>query len=202
MPSTHRFNGVVITDHELELPLDHADPSGATIVVFARVVEADDDRDRPYLVFFQGGPGGEAPRPVMPLLGFLERALKDYRVVLLDQRGTGRSTPVGALPGLSPQEQAHYLSHHRADAIVRDAEAFRQHLGADRWSVLGQSFGGFCVTCYLSQAPEGLREAFISAGLPALGRPTEDVYRATYDVLRERVELFYARYPEDRDRVR
>ena len=62
--------------------------------------------------------------------------------------------------------------------------------------------GGFCVTCYLSQAPEGLREAIITAGLPPLGRPTEDVYRVTYDVLRDRVEQYYARYPGDRDRVR
>jgi pimeloyl-ACP methyl ester carboxylesterase len=103
---------------------------------------------------------------------------------------------------MSAEQQAEYLTHHRADSIVRDAEAFRQHLGADRWSVLGQSFGGFCVTCYLSQAPEGLREAFITAGLPPIGRPTDEVYRTTYDVLRDRVELYYARYPEDRDRVR
>jgi pimeloyl-ACP methyl ester carboxylesterase len=199
---TYRIRGVVLTEHELEVPLDHRNPDGRTISVFARVVEADDDRDRPYLVFFQGGPGSEAPRPDPPFIGWTERALKDYRLVLLDQRGTGRSTPVGALPGMSPDQQAEYLTHHRADSIVRDAEAFRQHLGVDRWSILGQSFGGFCVTCYLSQAPEGLREAYITAGLPPLRRPTEDVYRVTYDILRDRLEHFYALYPDDRARMR
>ncbi len=202
MATTHRISGLVLTEHELDVPLDHASPSGETISVFARIVAADDDRDRPHLVFFQGGPGSEAPRPVPPLVGFAARALKDYKLVLLDQRGTGRSTPVGALPGRTPQEQAEYLSHHRADAIVRDAEALRQHLGIDRWAVIGQSFGGFCVTTYLSQAPEGLREAYITAGLAPLGLPTEDVYRTTYGILRDRVEQYYARYPEDRDRLR
>jgi pimeloyl-ACP methyl ester carboxylesterase len=202
MPTSHRVNGVVLTEHDLELPLDHSDPRSEKITVFARVVEADDDRDRPYLCYFQGGPGSESPRPEPPMVDFMERALKDYKLVLLDQRGTGRSTPVGSLPGRSPHEQAGYLAHHGADAIVRDAEAFRQHLGADRWSVIGQSFGGFCVTNYLSQAPEGLREAFITAGLPPLGRPVEEVYATTYRILRDRLEQYYARYPEDHDRVR
>ena len=48
---------------------------------------------------------------------------------MLDQRGTGNSTPYGA-PG-SPSDDASRLRHYRADAIVRDAEAFRAHLGAD-----------------------------------------------------------------------
>jgi pimeloyl-ACP methyl ester carboxylesterase len=203
VPPTYRVSGCVITEHELELPLSHGSPDGRTITVFARSVAADDDTKRPYLVFFQGGPGSEAPRPLPPDQPlFAKRALRDYTLLLLDQRGTGRSTPVGTLPGLSPDAQAEYLTHHRADSIVRDAEAFRVHLGVDRWSILGQSFGGFCVTSYLSLAPEGLREAFITAGLPPLRRPTEDVYRETYDILRDRVETFYARYPEDRDRLR
>jgi hypothetical protein len=58
------------------------------------------------------------------------------------------------------------------------------------------------VTNYLSQAPEGLREAFITAGLPPIGRATEEVYATTYGILRDRLEQFYARYPDDRDRVR
>ena len=202
MSRSYRVSGCVVTEHELELPLDHAHPDGRTLTVFARSVAADDETQRPYLVFFQGGPGSEAPRPIPPQPGFGKRALQDYTLLLLDQRGTGRSTPVGTLPGMTPEQQAEYLTHHRADAIVRDAEAFREHLGVDRWSVLGQSFGGFCVTCYLSHAPEGLREAYITAGLPPLRRPTEDVYRETYAIVRDRVTKFYQRYPEDRDRLR
>ena len=53
----------------------------------------------------------------------MKRALQDYRVLLLDQRGTG---PLDAgrpgCPGLTAEEQARYLTHFRADSIVRDAE--------------------------------------------------------------------------------
>ncbi len=106
-------------------------------------------------------------------------------MLLLDQRGTGRSTPVGSvIPGDTPEAQAEYLTHFRADSIVRDAELIRRELGVDRWSVLGQSFGGFTSMTYLSIAPEGLREAFITGGLSPIGRPVDDIYGATYRRLR------------------
>jgi pimeloyl-ACP methyl ester carboxylesterase len=130
-----------------------------------------------------------------------DRALKDYRLLLLDQRGTGRSTPVGELPDMSPQEQAEYLTHFRADSIVRDAEAIRRELGVEKWSVLGQSFGGFCVVSYLSLAPDGLAEAFVTGGLPPLDLHPDDVYRKTYERARAKNAAYYERYPEDRDRV-
>ena len=181
MSVTREIHGLVITDHEFSVPLDHSQPEGERISVFAREVAAEDGRERPFLLFFQGGPGSESPRPTTPSTpSWLPRALKDYRVLLLDQRGTGRSTPVGTLPGLSPEEQAGYLELHRADAIVRDAEWIRQELGVERWSILGQSFGGFCACTYLSFAPEGLREAFFTGGLPpSRVRPTTSTARRT-----------------------
>jgi len=202
MAVTYTTTGLVLTDHELQVPLDHSLPDGEQIAVFAREVADPDGRDRPFLVFFQGGPGFEAPRPTRgpTTPGWLERALRDYRVLMLDQRGTGRSTPIGHLDGESPR-QAEYLSHFRADSIVRDAELFRAALEVDTWSVLGQSFGGFCVTSYLSLAPEGLRQAFITGGVPPLGMPVDDVYRATYARIRDLVERFYRRFPDDRARV-
>ena len=101
-------------------------------------------------------------------------------VLMLDQRGTGRSSPVGLLPDLSPAQQAAHLAHFRADSIVADAELVRAELGVERWSVLGQSFGGFCVTRYLSAAPDGLSEAYITGGLPAFEVSVDDVYALTY----------------------
>src|SRR3954468_12675156 len=127
MASSYATRGLVLTEHEFAVPLDHARPDGETITVFAREVADPDGRDRPLLVYLQGGPGSEAPRPTRhpSSPGWLERALTDFRVLMLDQRGTGRSTPVGALPGLTPAEKAEYLTHFRADSIVRDAEAIR-----------------------------------------------------------------------------
>ena len=180
----HRAPNFVFTEHEFELPLDHGQSGGPTITVFARevVLPAREHDELPWLVYLQGGPGFEAPR-LLKLIDetWWDRALADYRLLLLDQRGTGRSTPVDALPEVSPQEQADYLTHFRADSIVRDAEAIRRELGVEKWSVLGQSFGGFCVVTYLSQAPEGLSEAFVTGGLPTLTRHPDEVYAATYE---------------------
>ncbi len=203
MATTFRVPGLTLTEHEFVVPLDHARPDGERITVFAREVADPDGLDRPFLVFLQGGPGHEAARPTRhpSTPGWLDRALEDFRVLMLDQRGTGRSTPVGVPEGRTPQEQADRLACFRADSIVRDAELIRHRLGVDRWSVLGQSFGGFCVTTYLSAAPQGLREAFITGGLPPVGLHTDEVYRATYRRVLERNRRYYERYPDDRDRV-
>jgi len=199
-----RLPGLVALEHTFEIPLDHSAPDGATIDVFARELADPEGREKPFLVYLQGGPGFEAPRPTrLPNgPGWVDRALEDFRVLMLDQRGTGRSTPVGTLEGMSPAEQADYLSCFRADSIVRDAEWIRRTLGVQRWSVLGQSFGGLCATTYLSIAPEGLREVLITGGLPPLGNRGDEVFTRTYARMRERNRRYYDRYPGDRQRVR
>jgi pimeloyl-ACP methyl ester carboxylesterase len=203
MTFTTRVPGAILTEREHTVPLDHAQADGPTITVFSREVADPDGATRPYLVFLQGGPGMEAARPTSPPTGWMIRALKDYRVLLLDQRGTGRSTPVGReIPGDTPEAQATYLTHFRADSIVHDAEWIRRELGVDRWSILGQSFGGFTGMTYLSIAPDGLREAFLTGGLAPIGRPIDDIYSATYRRVIEWNERYHARYPEDRERVR
>jgi pimeloyl-ACP methyl ester carboxylesterase len=198
-----RLPGLVALEHTFEIPLDHSAPEGAKIEVFARELADPEGREKPFLLFLQGGPGSEAPRPTrLPNgPGWLDRALKDFRVLMLDQRGTGRSTPVDGLGTMSPAEQADYLSWFRADSIVRDAEWIRRALGVERWSVLGQSFGGLCATTYLSIAPEGLREALITGGLPPLGNRVDQVFTRTYARMRERNRRYYDRYPSDRQRV-
>lgn len=203
MATTVKTRGLAITEHEFSVPLDHAGARDERITVFVREVSDPDGLDRPFLVFFQGGPGMEASRPTRHPTSpsWLDRALRDFRVLLMDQRGTGRSTPVGTLAGLTPTAQAEYLKLFRADSIVRDAEWIRRELGVERWSVLGQSFGGFCVTAYLSMAPGGLREALITGGLPPVGRHTDEVYAATYLRVLDRNRSYYERYPEDRARV-
>ena len=88
-------------------------------------------------------------------------------MLLLDQRGTGHSSPISAeaLAQLTAPQQAKYLSQFRADSIVRDAEYIREVLSPGRpWSLLGQSFGGFAASptspcsrtvCTRSTSPAG-----------------------------------------------
>jgi len=192
-----------VTEREHSVPLDHADPDGPQLSVFTRELSDPDGQERPLLLFLEGGPGSEAPRPSRTASSppWLERALQDFRVLMLDQRGTGRSSPIGLRLEGTPEQQAEYLSHFRADSIVADAEHIRRELGVERWSVLGQSFGGFCALRYLSAAPEGLREVLFTGGVPPLQAHIDDVYRATFARMRVRNERFYARYPDDRSRV-
>ncbi|AOS61527.1 alpha/beta fold hydrolase [Actinoalloteichus hymeniacidonis] len=199
--------GISCIDHTIEVPLDHDQPNGEKISIFAREVVAagSEQADLPWLLFLQGGPGGKATRPA-PMTGWLRRALREFRVLLLDQRGTGRSTPANrqSLARFDSGEQAaDYLRHFRSDSIVRDAEAFRRQLIGDRpWSVLGQSFGGFCTLTYLSLAPASLTAAFVTGGLSGLDAGPDEVYRALYPrVLRKNAEYF-ARYPGDESIVR
>ena len=205
--TTYPQPGLRVTEHTLTVPLDHRQPDGEQIEVFARAVVAAEKADaaQPWLVFLQGGPGFEGPRPVSPdSPAWLRRALADYRVLLLDQRGMGRSTPVGPAEALAlpPPVLAERLALHRADAIVRDAECFRQALGVDRWAVLGQSFGGFCAVHYLSAFPGSLCEAYITGGLPPLDRGIDEVYRETYRTTLAKTGQHHARHPQDRERMR
>ena len=193
-----------VVEHHLDVPLDHGDPDGAQVPLFARELVAPGGDDRPYLVFLQGGPGGEPPRPHLSPLspGWLERALADFRVLLLDQRGTGLSAPLVELSSMSPEQQAEHLTLFRADAIVADAERLRVHLEVDRWSLLGQSFGGFCAFTYLSRAPGSLAAAYLTGGVPPVGVGPEAVYEHTYATMAARSRAHWERYPDDLPRFR
>ncbi len=209
--SVHRFGHgvpgaeVVAGDHLIEVPLDHQDPARGSLTLYAREVRRADlaGLDQPYLLFLQGGPGGRCPLPGVDAPGWLGWALSRYRVVLMDQRGTGRSWPLDrrTLPALAadPASTADLLALFRADSIVADAELLRAHLLGDApWTVLGQSFGGFCAWTYLSRAPHGLAAAMVTGGVPPVGRTAAEVYRATFGCLDRRVADLDAAHPQAR----
>ncbi|KAK3703516.1 hypothetical protein LTR37_014363 [Vermiconidia calcicola] len=162
------------------------------------------------MCYLQGGPGMRCQSP--QAYPWTHTILdKGYQMLYLDQRGTGLSTPVTAstlqMRGTN-DVQARYLKLYRADSIVRDCEAIRQALTADypdekkQWSIMGQSFGGFCSLTYLSFFPEGLRESFIFGGLASITAGPDEVYRRLYKKVIQRNEAYYNKYPEDVDRVK
>lgn len=200
--------GMIVTNHRFSAPLDYSHPDAASIQLFAREVVAPQNRGKPlpWLIFMQGGPGFEAPRPGLSSHGMLKRALKEFRVLLLDQRGTGLSERISHLTLAKrgdSEAQANYLKHFRADSIVRDAELIRSQLltAGERWTLLGQSFGGFIATTYLSLAPEGLAAVLISGGLPPIGTSIDEIYQSLAERVLGKNRIYYARYPEDIDRV-
>jgi pimeloyl-ACP methyl ester carboxylesterase len=162
-------------------------------------------KELPWLLFLQGGPGFECSPPQNNywIQTILDRG---YQVLMLDQRGTGLSSPLSpSTLGLRGDEavQAKYLRSFRADSIVKDCEAIRKALTKDlpkekqKWSLMGQSFGGFCITTYLSFFPEFVREAFLFGGLPPLVDGPDEVYRRTFRHVIKRNEKYYEKFPED-----
>lgn len=190
---------------------DGANKGQRSISIFCREVWSAQRWPQPHgvplLLYLEGGPGFPAPRPTLASPAWLRLALDDFRVLLMDQRGTGRSTPLTAdtLAMLgSAEHQAEYASHFRADAVASDCEALRLAVGgADaKLTLLGQSYGGFCALSYLSRSPASIDAALLTCGLAPVGQRATEVYSKTFARMAERNRRFYQRYPEDVARVR
>ncbi|ADG73054.1 alpha/beta hydrolase fold protein [Cellulomonas flavigena DSM 20109] len=196
------MTGFRVREHRVEVPVDWSDPTRfGSIEVFAREV-VDPQRaadDLPLLLFLQGGPGGMSPRPAPG--GWLATALRTHRVVLLDQRGTGRSSRVDGTDVAALGDAAgDHLACFRADAVVADAEHLRRTVyGGRRWTTLGQSYGGFLTLTYLSRHPEALDACWVTGGLPPVGATAEDVYAATYPRQAARNRALARAFPDDVD---
>lgn len=189
----------------VDVPFDWSAPEGETIRVFAReVVESTKlGEDLPVLLFLQGGPGGKSPRP-LDSNGFIGALAHRFRLVLPDQRGTGRSTPVSGaeFAGLPAREGARRLTRYRADSIVRDMEALREkHFPGQRWWTLGQSYGGFLTLHYLSYFPASVTASAITGGLPGLDADAAAVYERTFPRMVNKNAEFRARHPHVVSRV-
>lgn len=194
MSSTVYFPGVTSREHEIRVPLDRSNPAAGEITVFAR--ELFTDESLPPLIYFQGGPGKPGPRTVME---WMPEALRRYRIVLLDERGTGRSTKVDKTTPerITPQ----FLSHLRPPDVAADAEALREHLGIEQWDLLGNSFGAACAGSYLSYFPHGVRRAHLVGAVPEPEMDVDVFNRAGYRLLAERQRELFAEVAWLRSRV-
>lgn len=206
--------GLHVRDCSIEVPLDWTGMrpggpiGGESISLFYRVVCAPEHvhDDLPLLVFLQGGPGGAGPRPLSATSeAWIGEAVRHFRVVLPDQRGTGRSSPIdGSTIGRrgNAEQQAAYLKRFLADSIVRDIEHLRlSEFEGRRWASLGQSYGGFLTLTYLSLFPEGLTACFTTGGIPHVPANAQEVYEHTFPRMQAKTRQFYERYPQDAGRV-
>jgi proline iminopeptidase len=78
-----------------------------------------------------------------------------YRIVLFDQRGAGRSTPHASKANLD-------LSTNTTHHLLADIEKLRQHLGIERWLLLGASWGSTLGLAYAEQHPERVTEMVLA----------------------------------------
>ncbi|GMI32428.1 hypothetical protein TrCOL_g13926 [Triparma columacea] len=166
------------------------------------------------IVYLQGGPGFPSPRPNLSLSfsgsSWATSAMKKgyNKFVLMDQRGTGQSTPVTLqslslkFPSLPTSEVSNYLTNFRAPSICKDADIIRRALLSESQpydAILGQSFGGFCLASYLTN-PDLLppRFSFFTGGIPPMyAESTKSTYAKLYLRVISRNKLYYSRYPGD-----
>ena len=89
------------------------------------------------VVFLHGGPGSGASAAHRQ---FFDPAF--YRIVIFDQRGAGRSVPLGE------------LRDNTTPHLIEDMETLRKHLGIERWLVFGGSWGSTLALAYAEHYPQ------------------------------------------------
>ena len=172
-------------------PLDPSQPQGPQIDVHFAVLPALARHKKPDPVFFfAGGPGQSAIALAGTLARPLARLTNRRDVVLIDQRGTGRSAPLQCpeQPLTQPlremadpasqvqrlrecraalQKLPHGdLRHYTTTVAMADAEAVRQALGAPRINLMGGSYGTRAALEYLRQFPQAVRRVVIDGVAP------------------------------------
>jgi proline iminopeptidase len=95
-----------------------------------------------------------------------------YHIVLFDQRGCGRSSPLASEPDAD-------LRHNTTAHLVADMERLREHLRVDRWTILGMSWGATLALCYAETHPARVQALVLA---PVTTTSQREVHWVTYDV--------------------
>ena len=169
----------------LAVPLDHGDAAAGTLRL-AVAAATNAEAPRGILLFLAGGPGQPAVSFVSRLAERLAAVTADYRLVVLDQRGTG----AGALdcPALQRAMGASDLEPPPASAVracgasvgpkrrlfgtddvVADLDLLRRALGAGRWSLDGVSYGTFVAERYALAHPRNVNRLVLDSVVPHSG---------------------------------
>ena len=193
-PVPCRLRGI---EHEalcgsLQRALDPARPQGVQIRLHYAVLPALARNKRPDpVVFFAGGPGQSAIDIAPQVAAMLARFSNRRDIVLIDQRGTGRSAPLLCDPDDPSRPLAELFSFERqrerlaacltalkalpygdlrfftTTLAMQDADAVRAALGAERVNVVGASYGTRAALEYQRLFPERVRRAVIDGVAPA-----------------------------------
>ena len=106
-----------------------------------------------------------------------------YRVVLFDQRGSGRSTPHASDPAAD-------MTVNTTWHLVADMEALREHLGIERWMLGGGSWGSTLALAYAERYPHRVSEIVLSAITSGRRWEADWLYRGVARFFPEEFERF------------
>ena len=170
----------------LAVPLDPVAPDGPTIDLFVARIAALSAEPRPDpLLLINGGPGGSTVDLYLQLRGAFEPARRDRDVILVDQRGTGRSAEGFAcdVPDDLSLDTAgteelnrvidgcvaeldHDPRFYTTSVAVQDLERVRTALGIEQWNIYGVSYGTRVAQHYLRRYPTRVRSLVLDGVVP------------------------------------
>lgn len=170
----------------LEVPLDPEAPEGEQFELFVARIPAQNAKPQPDpLVLIAGGPGQSTVDFYMLMRGAFGPVRRERDIILVDQRGTGRSATgfQCELPedvdfllsdeGELDAQVAECLAGLERDprffttsVAVRDLDAVRRELGVDRWNIYGVSYGTRVAQHYLRRYPERVRTLVLDGVVP------------------------------------
>lgn len=181
-------HAVAVQCGELPVPEDRARPDGRKIGIFVAVLPANTADPKPDpLVILAGGPGQAASR-LAPLASRLGEVRRTRDIVLVDQRGTGRSSPLQcaafkpdddlvASLDADPVARARDclrelaatgvdLAQYTTEAWVADLDAVRAALGYPQVNLWGGSYGTRVALAYLRRHPDRVRSMVLDGVAP------------------------------------
>jgi len=166
---------------KLEVPENYQKPAGDKILVnFAVLPAIDDSEAKTPLMFLAGGPGQAATELAMLLNRAFREVRKTRDIILVDQRGTGKSHPLSC--DLEEEESVYStltkdfkasdvnkcvsqfegdLSQYNSENAIRDFDAVRAALGHEKLNVYGGSYGTRAALVYMRMFPESLESVVL-----------------------------------------
>ena len=168
----------------LSVPRDHAKPEGEQLTL--RVVRIDARGSTPRadpLFLLAGGPGQAASEAFTSMLPAFGEVARDRDIVMVDQRGTGTSTPLDCdipmdLPAMfrsttlaevatrCANKLNHNPAHFSTQQAADDLDVVRRKLGYDRINLLGVSYGTRLAMRYAVRHPEAARTLVLDSVAP------------------------------------
>jgi pimeloyl-ACP methyl ester carboxylesterase len=173
------------------VPENRADPNGRKLNLRLALIKSDALRaDRDIVVYIAGGPGQSAVGTWPQIAAALAPLRKHHHILLVDQRGTGRSNALtcksegdASADGSDLSLDLDRIRRNTRDCLVAvegkadpryytttvaaaDLEAARQALGAPPFDLVGVSYGTRLAQQYLMHYPQGVRSAVLDSVVP------------------------------------
>ena len=187
----------------LDVPENRQRPNARRLSIFVAVLPANTLSPKPDpLVLLAGGPG-QAASTLGPFALQLAAVRRQRDIVLIDQRGTGRSSPLSC-PAFAPDEHAEFdldpvpkatlcasqlaaqgvdVAQYTTSAWIADLDAMREALGYERVNLWGGSYGTRVAQEYVRRHPEHVRSVVLDGVAPPSLRIAFDVWRTRADAL-------------------